>query len=49
MITLDPDTGEANPEVMKLVARTHAGRAGVYGATLIEGTIRPGNEIAILE
>ena len=48
MITLDPDTAEANPEVMKLVARDHEGKAGVYGAVLIEGTISPGDSIALL-
>jgi uncharacterized protein YcbX len=48
MITLDPDTAEANPEVMRCVARTHDGKAGVYAAVLVEGTIRPGDEIALL-
>ncbi len=49
MITLDPDTAQQNPEVMRRVAREHGGKAGVYGAVLIEGTIRPGDEIALLE
>jgi uncharacterized protein len=49
MITLDPDTGEANPEVMRLVARSHDGTAGVYGAVLVEGTIRSGDAITLLE
>lgn len=49
MITLDPDSGEANPEVMKLVARAHEGRAGVYGAMMKEGTIHAGDEITLLE
>ena len=48
MITLDPDTAEANPEVMRRVARAHDGKAGVYGAVLVEGTIRPGDEIVLL-
>jgi MOSC domain-containing protein YiiM len=48
MITLDPDTAEANPEVIRRVARTHDGKAGVYAAVLVEGTIRPGDEIALL-
>jgi uncharacterized protein len=48
MITLDPDTAEANPEVMRCVARTHDGKAGVYAAVLVEGTIRPGDEITLL-
>ena len=49
MITLDPDTAQQDPEVMRRVARDHDGKAGVYGAVLIEGTIRPGAEIALLD
>ena len=48
MITLDPDTGEANPEVMKVVARAHDGTAGVYGVVLVEGAIKPGDEAILL-
>lgn len=48
MITLDPVTAQANPEVMRRVARGHDGKAGVYAAVLVEGTIRPGDEIALL-
>src|SRR6267143_959480 len=40
MITLDPDTTAADPEVLRRVARGHDGTAGVYGAVLAEGTIR---------
>jgi uncharacterized protein YcbX len=49
MITLDPDTGLANPEVMRRVARDHGGTAGVYGAVLVEGVIRAGDEIALVD
>ena len=49
MITLDPDTAQANPEVMRRLARAHDGKAGVYGAVTIEGTIRTGDEIALLD
>lgn len=48
MITLDPDTAQANPEIMRHMARAHEGKAGVYGAVLVEGIIRPGDEIALL-
>jgi uncharacterized protein YcbX len=48
MITLDPDTGEANPEVVRHLARSRDGKAGVYAAVLVEGMIRPGDEIALL-
>ena len=49
MITLDPDTGLANPEVMRRVAKDHAGTAGVYGAVVVEGSIRAGDEIVLLD
>lgn len=45
--TLDPDTAQPNPDVMKLIARNHEGQAGIYGAVLVEGTIRPGDEIVL--
>jgi uncharacterized protein len=48
MITLDPDTSEQNPEVMRCVARNHDGTAGVYAAVLVEGTISSGDEIELL-
>jgi uncharacterized protein YcbX len=48
MITLDPDTAQANPEVMRRLAHAHDSRAGVYGAVLVEGTIRPGDEITLI-
>ena len=48
MITLDPNTAEQNPEVMKRVARTHDGKAGVYAAVLVEGTIRTGDQVSLI-
>src|SRR5205085_1133011 len=36
MITLDPDSAEKAPDVLKTVAQEHAGFAGVYGAVVIE-------------
>ena len=48
MITLDPVTGQAEPEVMKHLARAHEGKAGVYAAVLAEGVIRPGDELRVL-
>jgi uncharacterized protein YcbX len=48
MITLDPETAEPNPEVMRQVAHAHDGKAGVYGAVVVEGLIRPGDEIVQL-
>src|SRR5438046_1492062 len=39
MITLDPDTGEKTPSILKKVAQAHEGMAGVYGAVLVEGML----------
>jgi len=49
MITLDPDTARPNPEVMKRLAREHTGMAGIYGAVLAEGTIRPGDQVGVVD
>ncbi|HXF40486.1 MAG TPA: MOSC domain-containing protein [Blastocatellia bacterium] len=49
MITLDPDTGEANPEFSRKVAEAHDGKAGVYAAVLVEGRVRRGDPIELLE
>ena len=49
MITLDPDTAQPNPEVMIRVARDHAAEAGIWGVVLTEGTIRPGDEITLVD
>ncbi|WP_204137067.1 MOSC domain-containing protein [Halomicronema sp. CCY15110] len=49
MITLDPDTSEANPEIIKHVANAHEGYAGVYGAVLVEGVVKAGDAIALLD
>ena len=49
MITLDPDTATPNPEVLRAVARGHDGTAGIYGAVLVEGIIRPGDAVEMLD
>jgi hypothetical protein len=48
MITLDPDTATPNPAILRKVAQGHDGTAGVYGAVLAEGIIRPGDPVAVL-
>lgn len=48
MITLDPDTAEANPAVMKHVASAREGKVGVYAAVLVEGTVRPGDQVSLI-
>jgi uncharacterized protein len=47
MITLDPDTATPNPAILRQVAQGHDGTAGVYGAVLAEGIIRPGDPVAV--
>ena len=48
MITLDPDTTEKTPAILKQVAQAHEGMAGVYGAVLIQGTVRKGDPVELL-
>jgi uncharacterized protein len=49
MISLDPDTGEHNPEVLRQVAATHEACAGVYCAVLIEGIMTSGDSIELVD
>jgi len=49
MIVLDPDTAEKTPAILKQVAQAHEGMAGVYSAVLVEGMIRKGDSVELLE
>jgi hypothetical protein len=49
MITLDPDSAEKAPDVLKTVAQKHAGFAGVYGAVVIEGMLRKGDPVELVD
>jgi hypothetical protein len=49
MITLDPDTAERTPAVLKKVAQAHEGTAGVYGAVIVEGMLHKGDPVELLE
>jgi uncharacterized protein YcbX len=49
MITLDPDTGEKAPAILKKVAQAHEGMAGVYGAVVVEGTLHKGDSVEVLD
>ena len=49
MISLDPDTGEHNPEVLRKVAQTHGNFAGVYCAVLVEGMLMENDSIELLD
>jgi uncharacterized protein len=48
MITLDPDTAEKEPVLLKKVAQAHGGMAGVYAAVLVEGILRKGDPVELL-
>ena len=48
MITLDPDTTEKTPAILKKVAQAHQGMAGVYGAVIIEGMLHRGDTVEVL-
>ncbi|MFL6590272.1 MAG: MOSC domain-containing protein [Chthoniobacterales bacterium] len=49
MITLDPDTAEKAPAVLKTVAQVHEGKAGLYAAVVVEGTVRKGDAVELLD
>jgi MOSC domain-containing protein len=49
MITLDPDSGAPNPDILRKVAQSHGGTAGVYGAVLAEGRVRAGDRVELLD
>lgn len=47
MITLDPDTGKANPSVLKCVVQQHGKSAGIYGTVITPGEVKDGDPITI--
>jgi MOSC domain-containing protein len=49
MITLDPDTGEKAPAILKKVAQAHDGMAGVYGAVMVEGMLHKGDSVEVID
>ena len=49
MITLDPDTAEKSPSILRAVAQAHEGMAGVYAAVLTEGIIRKGDSVEVMD
>ena len=48
-ITIDPETAETTPRILKHIARRHDGFAGVYAAVLIEGSVKPDDDILLLD
>jgi uncharacterized protein YcbX len=49
MISLDPDTGEHNPEILRKVVKAHDNYAGVYCAVLVEGLVKKGDSIELID
>ena len=49
MVTLDPDTTESNPKILRAVAQGHDNMAGVFGAVLVEGMLKSGDVIELLD
>jgi uncharacterized protein len=49
MISLDPETGEHNPQVFKKVVQAHGNYAGVYCAVLVEGVVKKGNQVELMD
>lgn len=45
MITIDPHTAERNTAILSKVIKAHDGKAGIYGAVLVEGMVRVGDDI----
>lgn len=49
MISLDPDTGEHNPDILRNAVKIHDDFVGVYCAVLVEGRIANGDSIELLD
>lgn len=49
MISLDPNTGEHDPEVLRKVAQAHGAFAGIYCAVLVEGVVAKNDSIELLD
>ena len=49
IITLDPDTSEQTPAILKKVAQAHDGMVGVYGAVVVEGMLHKGDPVEVLD
>jgi uncharacterized protein YcbX len=48
IITLDPCTGAADPNIMRHIAHEHERKVGIYGAVSVEGKVEAGDEISLL-
>ncbi len=48
MITYDPDTGEATPEILRHVTQQHQRNAGIYAAVVVEGMVTAGDAVKLI-
>lgn len=48
MITIDPDTGQRNPKIMRTVARAFDNAFGVYGTAARPGRLRVGDPVFLI-
>ncbi len=47
-VTLDPDTAEGTPKLLRYLARNHGGNAGVFAAVLQRGRVNKGDPIFVI-
>lgn len=48
VVTLDPETAEPDPALMKHLDRFHGGRLGVYAVTVAPGPLRVGDAVCVV-
>lgn len=48
MVTLDPDSSEANPKVLGQLSKAHETSAGIYCQVLSGGTVRAGDKVSVI-
>ena len=48
VVTLDPDTAEATPKLLRYLARNHGGNAGVFAVVLQRGQVNKGDPIFVI-
>ena len=49
MISLDPESAEHDPDILRHVAKKHDNAAGIYCAVLVEGILKKGDSIELLD
>ena len=49
MVNFDPDSGRADPEVLKSIVRTHQNTAGIYGTVIRIGRLAIGQTVRFQE